>query len=162
MRVAGIGPVSIVIGSTPSVTSSTILARGVRPSSSAVSVFASSSAAAPSEICEELPPVSVPPSLKAGFSSAELLRRRPRPDALVDRVHLAVDLEVHRLAPERARLARRRRPLLRARRELVPRLPRDLPALGDQLGRQPLRQQLVAVEQLLVEAAPELLLLAPR
>ena len=70
LRVAGIGPVSIITGSTPTVVWSTIRARGVRPSSSAFSRDISSTAAAPSEICDELPAVILPSSLKAGFSSA--------------------------------------------------------------------------------------------
>ena len=66
--VAGIGPVSMITGSTPTVVWSTILARGLSPSSSAFSRVISSTAAAPSEICEELPAVILPSSLKAGFS----------------------------------------------------------------------------------------------
>ena len=64
------GPVSIITGSTPTVVWSTILARGVRPSSLAFSGVISSTAAAPSETCEELPAVTLPSSLKAGFSEA--------------------------------------------------------------------------------------------
>ena len=71
-RVAGIGPVSMITGSTPTVVWSTIRARAFSPSSSAVSREASSTAAAPSEICDELPAVITPSSLKAGFSSARL------------------------------------------------------------------------------------------
>ena len=69
-RVAGIGPVSMITGSTPTVVWSTIFARGVTPSSSAFSRVMSSTAAAPSETWEELPAVILPSSLKAGFSSA--------------------------------------------------------------------------------------------
>ena len=54
--------------------SSTILARGFSPSSSAFSRVISSTAAAPSEICEELPAVILPSSLKAGFSSESFSR----------------------------------------------------------------------------------------
>ena len=69
-RVAGIGPVSMITGSTPTVVWSTILrgrAGRARPPSRAPS---SSTAAAPSEICDELPAVITPSSLKAGLSSA--------------------------------------------------------------------------------------------
>ncbi len=79
--VAGMGPVSMITGSTPTVVWSTILARGVRPSSSAFSRVITRTAAAPSEICEELPAVTLPSSLKAGFSwesfSSEVSGRIP-------------------------------------------------------------------------------------
>ena len=68
LRVAGIGPVSMITGSTPTVVWSTIRARGLSPSASAFSRDISSTAAAPSEICEELPAVILPSSLKAGLS----------------------------------------------------------------------------------------------
>ncbi len=70
LRVAGIGPVSMMTGSTPTVVWSTIRARARRPSASAFSRVMSSTAAAPSEICDELPAVTLPSSLKAGFSAA--------------------------------------------------------------------------------------------
>ena len=60
----------MITGSTPTVVWSTIFARGVRPSCSAFSRVISSTAAAPSETCEELPAVILPSSLKAGFSEA--------------------------------------------------------------------------------------------
>ena len=72
--VAGIGPVSIITGSTPTVVWSTIFARGARPASSAFSLVIRSTAAAPSEICEELPAVIFPFSLNAGFSSGSASR----------------------------------------------------------------------------------------
>src|SRR4051795_2931864 len=53
--VAGIGPSSISTGSHPTVVWSAIRARGVMPSSFALSALISSTAAAPSEICEALP-----------------------------------------------------------------------------------------------------------
>ena len=67
---AGMGPVSMITGSTPTVVWSTILARGLTPSSSAFSRVMSRTAAAPSETWEELPAVILPSSLKAGFSEA--------------------------------------------------------------------------------------------
>ena len=82
-RVAGMGPVSMITGSTPTVVWSTILARGFRPSDSAFPRSISSTAAAPSEICEELPAVILPSSLKAGLSSDELLEARVGADALI-------------------------------------------------------------------------------
>ena len=68
MRVAGIGPSSIFTGSQPTVVWSTIRARGVRPSSAAFSADISSTAAAPSEICEAFPAVIFPSSLNADFN----------------------------------------------------------------------------------------------
>ena len=79
-RVAGIGPVSMITGSTPTVVWSKIRARGFRPSASAFSRVISSTAAAPSETCEELPAVILPSSLKAGFSAESpsiVVSRRP-------------------------------------------------------------------------------------
>ena len=70
LRVAGIGPVSISTGSTPTVAWSTTRARARSPSSSAFARDMSRTAAAPSEICDELPAVITPSSLNAGFSSA--------------------------------------------------------------------------------------------
>jgi hypothetical protein len=66
--VAGIGPVSMITGSTPTVVWSTIRARGLSPSDSALPRSISSTAAAPSEICDEFPAVIRPSSLNAGFS----------------------------------------------------------------------------------------------
>ena len=70
----------MITGSTPTVVWSKIRARGVRPSASAFSRAISSTAAAPSETCEELPAVILPSSLKAGFSAARpssVVSRRP-------------------------------------------------------------------------------------
>ena len=58
----------MITGSTPTVVWSTIRARGVRPRASAFSRVIRSTAAAPSEICEELPAVTLPSSLNTGFS----------------------------------------------------------------------------------------------
>ena len=68
LRVAGIGPVSMITGSTPTVVWSTMRARGVSPSAFALSADISSTAAAPSEICEALPAVILPSGLNAGLS----------------------------------------------------------------------------------------------
>ena len=65
---AGIGPSSIFTGSQPTEVWSRIRARGVRPSASAFSRDISSTAAAPSEICDELPAVIRPSGLNAGLS----------------------------------------------------------------------------------------------
>src|SRR3954463_8527489 len=66
--VAGIGPSSILTGSQPTVVWSTIFARGVNPSSAALSALISRTAAAPSEICDALPAVMTPSSLKTVLS----------------------------------------------------------------------------------------------
>ena len=71
---AGIGPVSIITGSTPTVVWSTIFARGRTPSSAAFSALISSTEAAPSEICEALPAVTLPSGLKAGLRAASASR----------------------------------------------------------------------------------------
>jgi hypothetical protein len=68
--VAGMGPVSIVTGSTPARAKAWNRARGRSPSSLAFSSLMISRAAAPSLICEELPAVTFPSGLKAGFRVA--------------------------------------------------------------------------------------------
>ncbi|MOA05023.1 hypothetical protein D3C78_1246030 [compost metagenome] len=60
--VAAIGPVSINVGSEPTVVKATTRARALRPSFFAVSALINSNAAAPSEICDELPAVMRPVS----------------------------------------------------------------------------------------------------
>src|SRR5581483_1522527 len=57
LRVAGIGPVSISTGSTPTVVWSTMRARALTPSRSAFARDISSTAEAPSETCDALPAV---------------------------------------------------------------------------------------------------------
>ena len=74
--VAGIGPVSIMIGSTPAMTPVWKRTSGVSPSSAAFSLVITNSAADPSEICEALPAVTTPPSTKgvgnpANFSTED-------------------------------------------------------------------------------------------
>ena len=80
---------------------STIRARGVRPSASAFSRDISSTAAAPSEICDELPAVMRPSGLNAGLSwesfSSVVSGRMPW-----SVVTSAVDLDRHDLALEPA------------------------------------------------------------
>ena len=78
--VASIGPVSMSTGSTPTRQVSTMRARGVRPSSLAAGSVIISTAAAPSEICDELPAVCTPSSRATGFSVASFssdVSRRP-------------------------------------------------------------------------------------
>ena len=57
---AGIGPVSMVMGSTPAKAKAWKRARGVRPSAVAFSSLMISTPEAPSVICEELPAVTLP------------------------------------------------------------------------------------------------------
>jgi len=68
--VAGIGPVSMVTGSVPATAKEWKRARGRSPSSLAFSGVMTSAAEAPSLICELLPAVILPSSLKAGRSPA--------------------------------------------------------------------------------------------
>ena len=67
---AGIGPVSMSTGSTPTTATAWTRAIGRQPRAAATSLVVTSSAPAPSEICEALPAVTVPPSSNAGFSPA--------------------------------------------------------------------------------------------
>ena len=64
----------MITGSTPTVVWSTIRARGVSPSALALSADISSTAAAPSEICDELPAVILPSGLNAGLSCESFSR----------------------------------------------------------------------------------------
>ncbi len=67
---AGIGPVPIISGGTPAAAESIILSLGFKPMRNAFFLSITSKAAAPSLMPEELPAVTVPPSLKAGFNFA--------------------------------------------------------------------------------------------
>src|SRR4051794_30856433 len=108
--VDGIGPVSMVTGSTPARAKVWKRARGVRPRALAFSSLMISTAEAPSAICDELPAVTFPAGLDAGFRVASVstggaggdlavglerwlqvgqrLDGGAGPDALVDGVHL--------------------------------------------------------------------------
>ena len=66
--VAGIGAVSIITGIGAGDVAVCTLAIGLRPYDFAYSADTSSSAAAPSEICDELPAWMTPSSLNAGLS----------------------------------------------------------------------------------------------
>ena len=65
---------SMITGSTPTVVWSMIRARGFSPSAFALSADIKSTAAAPSEICDELPAVILPSGLNAGLSWARASR----------------------------------------------------------------------------------------
>ena len=67
---AGIGPVSMMVGSEPTIACATMRARGFSPSAFAFSAVMTSTAAAPSLIWLELPAVTTPSSWKDGFSCA--------------------------------------------------------------------------------------------
>ena len=68
--VAGIGPVSMMVGSEPTIAWATIRARGLSPSSLAFCAVMIRTAAAPSEIWLEFPAVTTPSSWNDGFSWA--------------------------------------------------------------------------------------------
>ena len=67
---AGIGAVSMITGSAPARVAVCTLASGLSPNDFAFSADMNSSAAEPSEICEELPAWITPSSLNAGLSVA--------------------------------------------------------------------------------------------
>src|SRR4051812_32188866 len=87
--------------------------------------------------------------LEGRLQLGELLDRGVRPDALVGDVGVAVHLERDRLALEAALLGRLVSELVRADAELVELGARDLPLVGDHLGRDPLRHEVVLRHQLL-------------
>src|SRR5690554_7153291 len=66
------GPVPMMVGSTPALAWALMVASGVRPSSLAFSALHTRTAAAPSFRDEALPAVTVPSFLKAGRSLARL------------------------------------------------------------------------------------------
>ena len=144
--VAGIGPVSISTGSTPASANVWKRARGLRPSSFAFSSLMTSTAAAPSVICDEFAAVITPSSLNAGFSVGELLDRRVGTDALVAGERSRSPSSV---VTSTGRISRSKRPSSVARaarlcdshRERVVGLARDAPLLGDELGRDALRNE---------------------
>ena len=103
----------------------------------------------------------VPSSLNAGFKRGEALDRRVGADPLVGLVHRPVhgdgkDLAAELAAPRSPRAARR----CERTDELVHLVARDAPALGDHLGAEALRNEVVALEQLLRKRAAPLLLCA--
>ena len=83
----GIGPSSMSTGSVPTTLWARTRARGLRPSTCALSFDISSTAAAPSVICEEFPAVMLCSGLKAGASadtaSYEVLARMPSSAVIV-------------------------------------------------------------------------------
>src|SRR3954466_6480352 len=161
LRVAGIGPVSIITGSTPTVVWSTIRARGVTPSSAAFSADISSTAAAPSEFCDESPPGSrafrelrrvarghAAVRLERRLQPCQSLQRRVGPDPLVGHVRVPVDAERHDLAPEAPLLRGPRRQPVRPPCALVQLGAGQLPLVGGHLRRQALGREPLAVHQL--------------
>ena len=151
-RVAGMGPVSMVTGSTPARAKAWKRARGVRPRAAAFSSLMMSTAEAPSVICDELPAVTLPSGLKAGFrlarTSAVVSGRMP--SSWVE--HLVGDLALvvlhvhgHDLALEPALGRGPGGVLLAAGREGVEVLTGEAPLVGDHLGRDALGDEAAAL-----------------
>ena len=164
LRVAGVGPVSMIVGSEPVVAVATIRARGVRPSSRPACSEPISSSAAPSTMPEELPAVctwsiastqwyfcsataSKPPTspipAKADGSAASPSRRGVRAQVLVPVQHrhpVAVGDRDDRAGevPAGPRLGR---PLLRAQRVGVDVVAAEALEGGDQVGADALRHE---------------------
>ena len=128
--VAGIGPVSISVGSSPTTLEARIRARGRSPSAAARSSLISSRAPAPSVICDELPAVTIhsivgeprrhrPRSRTPACSAASRSTVVSGPDRLVGLDLGPVDRRRARSRVEAAGPRRPRRALVRARRVLV-------------------------------------------
>ena len=153
---ASIGPVSMSTGSTPTRQVSTIRARARRPSASARSAVMSSTAAAPSEICDDEPAVWTPSGRATGLSSASfsrLVSRRPSSRATGCVVPVGLPSSSTSGAstgtiwlPKRSSAQAGGGVLLRAEAELVGVGPGDAPLLGDALGALELRGELVLRE----------------
>ncbi len=154
--VAGIGAVSMICGSLAATAKVWKRARGVSPSEDARSSLMISTAAAPSEICEDVPAVTVPvsenaPRNPASFSS-EVSRRTPssasKSPLHVGRArHVGVHpgLQGDDLVGETALVGGPRRPLVRPQRQGVHLLAGDLPAASDLLGTLALVDELEAL-----------------
>ena len=148
-RVAGIGPVSMMIGSTPTVVWSTTRARGRNPSRRAASPEHSSTAAAPSLIGDDDPAVIRPSSLRntglrlASVSTVVSGRThwsawRIWPSRVIGTISACEPAVGDGLGGV----------LVRMRGEGVHLLAAQLPAVGDQLGAFALVHKAVAVAQL--------------
>ena len=154
--VASMGPVSMSTGSTPTRQVSTIRARARRPSASARSAVISSTAAAPSEICDEEPAVWTPSGRATGLSVASfssVVSRRPSSRATVWVVPVGLPSSSTSGAstgtiwlPKRSSAHAGGGVLLGPEAELVGVAPGDAPLLGDALGALELRGHLVLRE----------------
>ena len=132
-----------------------ISASQVRPSSSALALLITTTAAAPSEICDAEPAVIVPSEANAGRSlprlSAVVSPRMPSSVVNVDRVALALrDLTGAISSAKIALLGGRGGALVRARGELVLLRPRQLVAAVVLLGRGAHRDLVERAEQAVV------------
>ena len=139
---------------------------GVRPSAAAFSSLMMSTAAAPSLICEELPAVTLPSGLKAGFrlarTSAVVSGRIPSSVAMISLVSSpssSLDGEREDLVLEATLGRGPGGELLAAGAEGVEVLAREVPLVGDHLGRDALGHETatlgVALHHLGAEGEPE-------
>ena len=160
-RVAGIGPVSMKSGSSPTTANAWNRARGVSPSSIAFSSLMISAAEAPSVSGEELPGV-IRQSRSGNRAASSSVRndgfRPPSPSidgagahGLVGGHRRIADRDGEQLGVEQAAGCRIRRPPMRLGRVGVEHLARQAPLLGDELGRDALVHEAVGIA--LVEAA---------
>ena len=115
------------------------------PSRAAASSLVTSTAAAPSLICDEFPAVITPSGLNAGLSaasrSAVVSGRMPSSTVITPRRTVDAHRHRHELAVEAGFVRGARGALLRLERELVELLAREPPLLGDELGRDALRHE---------------------
>ena len=139
----------MMTGSTPARAKETNRARGRSPSSLALSSLMIRTAAAPSEICDELPAVTSPSILKAGWRvasfSSEVSRRIPsswRTSSAPDSPLTVTGTIWESKRPSSVALAGS---LMRVEADLVELGAGQAPLLADHLGRQALRDQAVAV-----------------
>ena len=139
----------MMTGSTPARAKETNRARGRNPSSLALSSLMIRTAAAPSEICDELPAVTSPSSLKAGWSvasfSREVSRRIPSSWRTSLGPGLAADGDRHDLGFEASLLRGPAGSLVGIEADLVELGAGQAPLLTDHLGRQSLGDEAVAV-----------------
>ncbi len=116
-----------------------------------------STAAAPSQICDELPAVILPSGNEGRAQRGQRLGRRVPSRRLVhpdERADVRIGhLDRNDLVREAALVDRGDRPPVRLERERVELLSRESPLLGDHLRRDPLRHDLPALEQRIGEVA---------
>ena len=145
-------PCSIRYGSTPASPNETNRARGSSPSRDAVASLATSTPAAPSQIWLELPAVTTPSGRNAGFSAASAssdVSRRGVSSTANSTPTCGFETSTGTISLlEAALVDRRDRAPVRLERVLVELLAREAPLLGDHLGRDALRHDLPALEQL--------------
>ena len=148
LRVAGIGPVSMITGSTPTVVWSTIRARARQAELVRRLARRQQHRRGAVRDLRRVAGGDHAVLLEGRLELGEALRRRAGADALVGRDEAAVDGDRDDLAVEAPFRRSALGALLRAGADLVEQLARQVPLLRDHLGAEALVDQVVVIEQL--------------